>query len=593
MSTSAPTDDRVLLRRARLLRGEGRIDDAIEETRRVAAEVPESAETHHLLGNLLKQRGSYEEAARSLGTAARLNPRQAAVWLNLGVACLEMSKLGRAEECFRQALALEPLRPEARNILGHTLLLRGRCTDAARELKRALELRPGYAAAHDNLARVLKAQGRAAEALGYHAAALHSEPQASTHSNFLYTLNLIPGLDPEEVAAEHRRWASRNLGAGGGAGGHPAHDFSPGRRLRVGYVSPDLVRHAVSYFFEPVLARHDAAEVEVFCYSDAPATDAVTGRLQGMSCNWRDSSRLTDDELDARIRLDRIDILVDLAGHTARNRLLVFGRRAAPVQVTWLGYPNTTGVGAIDYRLTEGVCDPPGMTERWHAEKLFRLPRAFSCYRPAGDSPEVGPLPALESGRITFGCFNNLAKVNRATLGRWAAILDALPQSRLLLRSRGLLDPDTASSVRDQFALLGISGERIECNGEELSVARHLAQYHRVDIALDTDPYNGTTTTCEALWMGVPVVTLAGRTHASRVGASLLSQLGLSEGIAQGEPGYVAAALNLASNLGRLAGLRRELRDRMRSSPICDEAGFVRELEAAFRRMWKERCAAE
>jgi len=589
---ATPEYDLAHLTRARTLRNEGRLEEALAELRQAAALHPGWAEAHHQLGNALKGLGAYAEAAASLRTAARLDPVQAAIWLNLGVCCLELGHLSQAEECFRQALALEPYRPEARNILGHALLLRGRCAEAARELKRALELRPGYPAAHDNLGRVLKAQGRAAEALAHHAAALRTQPRAATHSNLLYTLNFIPGLDPAEVAAEHGRWASVHAGGAPPAARPAGHDFSPQRRLRVGYVSPDLVRHAVSYFFEPVLARHDRGQIESICYSDTRMPDGVTERLRRQAGEWRETSRLTDAQLEAQIRRDRVDILVDLAGHTARNRLPVFARRPAPVQVTWLGYPNTTGLGAIDYRLTEVLCDPPGQTEAWHSEKLFRLPRTFSCYRPPAESPAVGPLPAPSAGKVTFACFNNFAKVSPGTIRRWARILREVPAAVLLLKSRGLGDPATAMAVRAQFVGQGVPGERIEFNGEELSVARHLSLYHRVDIALDTDPYNGTTTTCEALWMGVPVITLAGRTHASRVGASLLSHVGFSEGIAQTEEGYVAAAGALAADLPRLAALRRELRERMRASALCDEAGFVRDLESGFRRMWLERCAA-
>ena len=588
----APAPDLSHLRRARALRGEGRSDEAVAELRRAVALHPDWAEAHHQLGNALKVAGAYAEAVASLRAAARLDPAQAAIWLNLGVACLERGQLGPAEECFRQALALEPFRPEARNVLGHTLLLRGRCAEAARELKRALELRPGYPAAHDNLGRVLKAQGRAAEALAHHTAALRGQPRPAIHSNLLYTLNFIPGLDPAAVAEEHRGWARRHAALGGAPAGPAGHDFSPSRRLRVGYVSPDLVRHAVAGFFEPVLARHDRDRFEAICYSDAPVPDGVTERLRAQSAGWRDTARLSDAQLEAQIRRDRIDILVDLAGHTARNRLTVFARRPAPVQVTWLGYPNTTGLAAIDFRLTEAVCDPPGQTEAWHSERLFRLPRVFSCYRPPAESPEVGLLPALASGRITFGCFNNFAKVGPETIRRWARLLREVRGSTLLLKSRGLGDPATAVAVREQFVHQGARGDQVEFNGEELSVARHLGLYGRVDLALDTDPYNGTTTTCEALWMGVPVITLAGRTHAARVGASLLSHVGFPEGIAQTEDGYVAAATALAADLPRLAALRGRMRELMRDSPLCDETGFVRDLESGYRRMWAERCAA-
>jgi protein O-GlcNAc transferase len=591
MSAPAAMQDPCCLERARSLRSRGKTAAAVAELRRAVAVAPAWAEAHHQLGNALKSLGEYAEAVAALGQAARLAPGQSAIWLNLGVACLELGRPGESEECFRRALALEPLRAESRNILGHALLLQGRCAEAALELEKALQLRPAYAAAHDNLGRVLKAQGRAAEALAHHSSALQIQPRPATHSNLLFTLNLVPGLEPAAVAAEHRHWASLHSFPGSAEICGREHDFSPQRRLRVGYVSPDFVHHAVTYFFEPVLDGHDSTQFETICYSDAPLADKMTKRLRRQAGRWRDSSRLSDSQLEDQIRRDKIDILVDLAGHTAGNRLTVFSRRPAPVQVTWLGYPNTTGLDQIDYRLTETVCDPPGQTEAWHSEKLFRLPGPFSCYRPPAESPAVGPLPGMSAGMVTFGCFNNIAKMHSGTFRRWARILRGAPGSRLLLKSRGLSDPATVEAMREQFDGLGVAGSRIEFDGEDLSVQRHLALYHRVDIALDTDPYNGTTTTCEALWMGVPVVTLAGRTHASRVGASLLGHLGLLEGIASSEDDYVSMAWAYASDLPRLAALRRGLRQSMRKSPLCDETGFVRDLEAGFRRMWTERCA--
>ena len=357
----------------------------------------------------------------------------------------------------------------------------------------------------------------------------------------------------------------------------------------MGYVSPDFVNHAVAYFFEPVLAAHDRVCFEVFCYSDVRVPDKVTARLRALSGQWREIAGKTDEQVAALVREDGIDILVDLAGHTARNRLLVFARRPAPVQVTWLGYPNTTGMDAIDYRLTDLVSDPAGAEVR-HSEKLVRLPRNFSCYRPSDESPAVGPLPAATAGHITFGCFNHLAKLTPPTLDLWAKVLRDQPASRLLIKSHGLADAETANRVRGEFTARGIEAARIECNGEELSVPRHLGLYNRVDVAFDSAPYNGTTTTCEALWMGVPVLTLAGETHVSRVGASLLTHLGAPEWIAATPADFVAKCRTLTSDLARLSALRAGLRERMRASPLCDAAGFTRDLETRRRCSQAARC---
>ena len=586
------------MHRAQALRAKGRCDEAMAELRRALLLRPDFAEAHHQLGNLLKSCGRHAEARSSLREAVRLEPRQAAMWLNLGVACLEIRLLDEAIGSFRRALELEPGRPEGHNILGHALLLQGRCTEAAEALETALRLRPGYAAAHDNLGRVRKAQGRSAEAVAHHRAALEELPRAATHSNLLYTLNFLPGVRPEEIFAEHKRWAAlygepapgpasrqrpvrRSPGEGGGS--------SEGRPLRIGYVSPDLVDHAVAFFIEPVLASHDSARFEVHCYSDAPVPDDVTRRLHSHAARWRDTARWSDDRVEALIRSDGIDVLVDLAGHTARNRLAVFARRPAPVQATWLGYPNTTGLTAIDYRITDAVSDPPGQTDRWYSEKLVRLPETFSCYRPPLGSPAVGALPALGEGCVSFGCFSNLAKVTPDMIGLWALVLRDTADSRIILKSRGLADPPTAARIREEFARGGIAPERVELCGQELPSVDHLRLYHRVDIALDTAPYNGTTTTCEALWMGVPVVTLAGRTHASRVGASLLTHLGAPEWIATSPAEYRSRCRILAADFARLSWLRQNLRDRMRASPICDAGRFTRHLEEAYCWMARQR----
>jgi predicted O-linked N-acetylglucosamine transferase (SPINDLY family) len=362
--------------------------------------------------------------------------------------------------------------------------------------------------------------------------------------------------------------------------------------LRIGYVSPDFVHHAVSYFVEPVLAAHNRAQIEVFCYADAPVADATTARLRGLSDQWRDIAPLNDAQVAELIRSDKIDILVDLAGHTARHRLLVFARRPAPIQLTWIGYPNTTGLETIDSRLTDAISDPLGQTEVFHTEKLVRLPEVFSCYKPSDQAPAVSELPAVKNGYVTFGSFNHFAKINPAVLDLWARLMVRLPSSRLFLKARSLADPETATGVRETFKRHGVAANRLTLCSDELSVAAHQSLYHGVDIALDPFPYNGTTTTCEALWMGVPVITLAGQTHVSRVSASLLTHLGRPEWIAHSEDGYIEKCAALAADLPRLAELRANQREQMRLSPVCDAPRFTAQLEATYRELWRQRCAA-
>lgn len=600
------------------LRALARPADALAAFQRALRIEPALAEAHHQAGNALKTLGRFADAAAALREAARLAPDRAAIQLNLGVALLETNSREEAIAAFQRAVALEPARPETHNILGHALASAGHHTAARAAFAEALRLRPGYAAAHDNLGRLCKAEGLLPEAVAHFRAALAAQPAPGTHSNLLLALNYLPDLEPGAVFAEHRRWQelyARPLATAATAGGATtvsrvapispavapalatthlhgsasASDLSiqpaADRRLRIGYLSPDFTHHAVAYFIEPVLAAHDRARVEVFCYANVRAPDRFTARLRGHAEHWRDIALLHDAAATDLIRRDRLDLLIDLAGHTAHHRLLVLARRPAPVQATWIGYPNTTGLDAIDYRITDAISDPPGETERYHAEKLFRLPATFSCYRPDDDAPPVNPLPASTPGAVTFGCFNNFAKLTPEVLALWAQLLRELPASRLLLKSRGLGDPGVATRIRGVFAAAGIAPERIALNGEELSVAAHLSLYHGVDIALDPFPYNGTTTTCEALWMGVPVVTLAGRVHAARVGASLLTHTRLTEWIASSPARYLEIAHTAGHELPRLAALRAGLRERLRTSPLCDAEKFTRDLEAAYATM--------
>jgi len=555
--------------------------DALAAFARATALDPAHAEAHHQAGNLLKRLGRLPEAIAALREATRLAPANAAAWLNLGVACLETDAPTDAIDAFRRALALEPMRPEAHNILGVALLAAGQLTAARAAFDQTLRLRPNDAAAHDNLGRLCKAEGLLADAVAHYRAALAAKPNPGTHSNLLFALNFIPDLAPAEIFAEHRRWHELYAAPAAPAPRPP----SPSSRLRVGYLSPDFVHHSVAYFIEPVLAAHDRTRVEIFCYSNVRSPDRVTARLRALAEHWHDLAPLDDDAAAALIRADNLDLLIDLAGHTARHRLLVFARRPAPVQATWIGYPNTTGLDAIDYRLTDAISDPPGETDAFHSEKLVRLPTSFSCYGPDADAPAVNPLPATAPGAVTFGCFNNFAKISPPVVALWSRLLRELPSSRLVLKSRGLGDTAVAARIRAAFAAAGVDPARLTLNGDELSVAAHLALYHGIDLALDPFPYNGTTTTCEALWMGVPVLTLAGRTHVARVGASLLTHACLADWIATSPDDYVARAIAAAHDLARLAELRRALRERLRASPLCDAARFTRGLEVAYEAM--------
>jgi predicted O-linked N-acetylglucosamine transferase (SPINDLY family) len=370
----------------------------------------------------------------------------------------------------------------------------------------------------------------------------------------------------------------------------PAHanNRDPERRLRIGYVSADFRDHSVAFFFEPLLAHHDRGAVEVYGYYNNTLQDAMTERLRSCTDHWIPCQGMTDEALAARIQADGIDILVDLAGHTRGNRLLVFARKPAPVQVTYLGYPATTGLSAIDYRLVTADTDPPG-AEAWHSEGLYRLPRSLWCYRPAPDMPAVVPAtPARRNGVITFGAMNNIAKVSEAAVAAWSGILRAVPGARLVMTS---MPAGTARrDLQARLAAQGIAPERLTLHGK-LPREEYYALLNEIDIALDPFPYNGTTTTCESLWMGVPVVTLIGETSAARSGYALLKGIGLDALAARDRDEYAGLAVALATDLDRLDTLRAGMRQRIAASPLRDEAGLTRDLEAAYRAMWRAWCA--
>ena len=501
--------------------------------------------------------------------------------------------MGRYEDALRyylKALELKPADSQIHANLGVALLDLGRATEAVSAFKTALELNPANAGAARNLGNAYLRQGRGAAALDSYRDALQKDPaDRLTHSNLLCALNNAPEYAPAHLADLARDWW-RQHGHGIQINNEFSNPVDPNRRLRVGYVSPDFRQHSVSYFFAPLLQAHNRGQVDVFCYGDVPRSDRITRRLRDQADHWRDIVGLSDGAVYEQIRNDQVDILVDLAGHTSGNRLAVFARRPAPIQVTWLGYPNTTGIPAIHYRFTDAVADPPGDADRFYSEELIRLPHGFLCYQPPDACPDVSPLPALSTGRVTFGSFNNIAKINTAVIRTWAAVLRAVPRAQLLLKSKQLGDKSVRTRLRKLFAREGILREQLEMLPFALSTSEHMAVYHRVDAALDTFPYNGTTTTCEALWMGVPVITLLGDRHAARVGASLLTRIGCPELIAATEQAYVEQAVRLASDLKTLSNRRKGLRARLRSSPLCDSAGFAAGLEDVYQQLWGKWC---
>jgi protein O-GlcNAc transferase len=411
------------------------------------------------------------------------------------------------------------------------------------------------------------------------------------HSNLLFAMNYHPRMDAGTVKQEAIEWNRQHAEPMRKYVRSHSNTRDPDRRLRIGYVSSDLNAHPVGKFVLPLLAHHDTSQLEIFAYAQVRMEDEVTHRLRACTNSWRNITGLSDIQAADLIHRDEIDILVDLAGHTAGHRLLVFACKPAPVQVSYLGYPATTGLRTMDYRLTDSLADPPGMTETYFTEHLIRLPSTAWCYQAPVDMPIIHALPAARNGYITFGSLNNFTKVNVVHANRWAQILHRVPDSRLLLKAVALNSQSARQRMVQMMSASGIAPDRLELRGS-VPIAEHLAFYNRIDIALDTYPYHGTTTTCEALWMGVPVVTLAGPSHVSRVGVSLLSAVGLSQLIAFDSEQYIQIAVELAGDRNRLFHLQDSLRSGLQQSPLMDVTTFARAVETAYRDMWRRWCAS-
>jgi protein O-GlcNAc transferase len=546
-----PANARLLCLASQLCYQTGRIEQSIGFLEQAREKSPGDSEIWFSLGGLYAGQNNIPAAISCYRESLRIAPDKAHVWSNLGVIYYRMQDYGASIECLTRAVTINSQDEKALFNLGLALIATGRVVEADRMFRAAREVAP------DN------------EAI---------------HSALLFNLNYLPGLTPMAVFDEHRRWGARLEEKVRPGENVPA--LSPeGRKLRIGYISPDFRQHSVFYFIAPVLRMHDRSTIECYGYSDVLQPDDATAQLQNATDHWRDVSRMTDEQLHRQIREDAIDILVDLAGHTAGNRLAVFAARAAPVQVSWLGYPGSTGLRQMDYRLTDERADPVAVADKLHTETLVRLEGGFLCYQPPAVTPFPGNTPALTNGFLTFGSFNNLAKVTDQVIVMWSDILKRVPGSKMVLKAKGLGDPATRERILGVFRGCGVDPGRVECLGYIGGVDNHLGQYNRIDIALDTTPYNGTTTTCEALWMGVPVVTIAGDRHVSRVGCSLLTAVGLEALVADCRDAYVDVAVVLAGSIERLQEIRSQMRGQVRTSPLMDASGFTRNLERHFRRL--------
>ena len=536
-------------------------------------------------GSSLMQAGAWEEAAACFEQALRDAPEDVELLSRLGLCHVAAGQLERATPCFERTLRIDPDFALAHIHFGNLAMLARDAEGAMARYRVALQTAPRDPNLLNNLGMASQTLGLVDEAIGYYRRALELEPRfRDAHSNLLCCMNLSPRYSADAMFREYQEWSAiHEAPLAGEIRPHPnARD--PDRRLRIGYVSPDFRRHAVAYFIEPLLANHDRDRHEIYCYYNSPNSDQVTARLRGLGHHWRDVAGVSDAALAERVREDGIDILVDLAGHTRGDRLLAFARKPAPVQVTYLGYPNTSGMRTIDYRLTDDRADPGGFADRYHCERLARLPRTQWCYLPDAGALPVNALPASSSGGVTFGSFNNIAKIGDAVILAWSRILRLVPGSTLLMTS--IPGESARARIAAAFSACGVDGSRLELPSY-LSDRDFWRVRHRVDIALDPFPYNGTTSTCEALWTGLPVITLAGTYGPSRTGASLLAAVGLEEFVAQTVDQYVDLAAGLAGDLQRVQSLRSSLRERMRNSPLMDPRGFTRALETLYRGMWK------
>lgn len=594
------------------------IEEAIRHLRRATELAPDKAAAFAHLGTLLNDAGRFREAIPVLARAAELDPDDPVPLANLGCSYRSLGRIDEALDCFTRAVGIDPTQAVVQSNLATALamhdkpaeaglrlyttlvlspdyvdaysnmgavMLRGGLPDsepAMRMLTRAVQINPDLPTAHSNLSVILAGRGEPDRAVPHNMRAAELAPSPENWSRVLFNLNYCDSWSAENCAAEHKRIGGLFDAAGAGLRLPPTR---PGEgRHRLGFVSPDFRNHSVSYFLRPLLAAIDRSQFEIFCYSDVLKGDEVTAEIRASADHWIEAVGLSDLELAQQVRADRIDTLIDLAGHTPHNRMAAFALRPAPVQMTWLGYANTSGLSTIDYRIVDEVTDPKGIADALASETLLRLPGGFLCYGPPSYAPDPAIRPPAKGGAVIFGTFNNPTKITDATFDLWSRLLNRLPDAKLLIKSFRLRDEVLRLHIVGKFAKNGVSGDRLILLDANADPVEHLAIYGQVDIGLDPVLYNGTTTTFEALWMGVPVIAERGDRHAGRVGASLLTHIGLPELIAENADQYVEIACRLAENPAELARLRTGLRQRLAASPLCDAEGFARKFEGALKR---------
>ncbi len=558
----------------------GKPKRALQCYRRLLDKAPRHAQAHSNIGIILKETGKLQDALRHFKTALQLEPDNPHIANNVGTLLADLGKPQEAIQCFNNILRAHPNIAEVYINLGNALLNLEAAHEAIAAYRKALSLNPRQVSAHIDIGNALNHIGNFSEAEKHYRAALALRPDSSkARSNLLFLLSYNVLCGPQEMLDAHREWD--RIHGGPRKAATFARKHTPRRKppLRIGYVSPDFRQHAVSYFFEPILGNHDPSQVEVFCYAEVKNPDAVTQRLQGLAHHWRSSVGLSDAQLAQRIFDDRIDVLVDLAGHTAGHRLGAFAYKPAPVQATYLGYFTTTGLETMDYWISDQILHPDDTCEL-ATETIYRLPRCCLVYQPPVDAPPVAHRDPAQP--IVFGSFNQIAKTSPQAVRLWAQVLRAVPNSRLLIKTNQLADPAVRDQLRAQFQQQGIDPQRLILRQRTAAHRDHLATYGEVDIALDTVPRTGGSTTADALWMGVPIVSLAGPRFIQRLSASMLHAVGLEELVAHSEQRYVDTAVSLARDHQRRQQLRAALRQRMAQSPLCNARDLAHALEKAF-----------
>lgn len=576
-------------KKVHILAKSGRFEKAIRLCEKLCSQDGNDLESWSLLARLYKQVGRRGDQVRCLQHIVDADPSDAMAVSQLASEYIHQGSAGLAEDYCLQAIRLRPEEPKYLTNYGFVLAALQRYSEAEPHFRKAIKHDPSLSLVYSSLAGCLRSQGKLAEAIEcYEKGLSDADDDIVLHSNYLLALHYVPEQNPAKNFDEHKKWVVRHIKKEGAFLKEDI-EYNADKVLRIGYVSADFRMHSVAYFLSPLFKSHDKENFIIYCYSNVLKPDQTTQMLKKHVDFWRDTVNLSDEEMVDSIRADKIDILVDLSGHTAGNRLPVFAKKPAPIQVTWLGYPDTTGLKAMDYRISDALADPAGL-DTAYTEELHRIKDCFVCYEALDDSPPVLPSPFKQNKYITFGSFNNLSKINDKVINVWASVLKQVPESRLLIKNPGLTD----RLVRDRYLALfesnGIAPEQVELKGLSTTTMEHLAEYNNIDIALDTFPYNGTTTTCEALWMGVPVLTLTGNTHENCVGRSLLTAVGLSEWVAETTDEYITLAASFSDSLENLAQQRQGMRDKMRDSVLCDGASFTGKMESGYRDMWKNWC---